>query len=679
MSGRPFGFAQGRLRNGRPRRGRVADPGATPESPARSPRGERASAPARRGIRGRAIGLAFALIPPMVLYMVYSSWAGSGTGALDSLLSSAVAGLSILVGLNLALRRVRPAWALSGAEVLALYVVLVITIGLSAGVWDWGGSVATVIAWPIWNASHENQWYEMMWPHLPMWLTIGDREVLRGFFLGDSSPYQRDILLAWLRPATWWTAWSVGLLWVSLCLNVIVRRRWSREEQLPFPMTILPLQMTEPRMGLFGSPLWWVGAVVSAGIAIINLLARFVPTVPSIPVGVDLTLQLANNRPWDALRTGYLGWSPWHVALCYLMPVDLAFSMIVFNLFWRAEYVVTRLLGWTTSPYGGFPYADQQTIGGYVALMLSVIWLDRHYLAQVLRKAAGLRSLADDREEAFSYRVAVLGALGGLAFLWSFLGRAGMGSGVALSFLLLYFVMALAMSRMRAHLGPPNHEMYGAMPEFALTEFPGTRALGPRALATLALMRPYMGEQRPNPAPAQLEALRMAERAAINPRALGWLMMAIVPFGMACYFWASLQVGYRVGLGTARVDQDIIVVARQASDKLDAWLRSPGGPNWGGVEAIGVGFLGTVALMAVKLQFPAWPLHPVAFPLAFSYPIDAMTPAMIASWLIKTLLLRYGGLRAHRRALPLFLGLLVGSATVGLLQSIAFHLLGVRA
>ena len=81
--------------------------------------------------------------------------------------------------------------------------------------------------------------------------------------------------------------------------------------------------------------------------------------------------------------------------------------------------------------------------------------------------------------------------------------------------------------------------------------------------------------------------------------------------------------------------------------------------------------------MAVKLRFPAWPLHPVAFPLAFCFPIDAMLPAIIVSWLIKLLLLRYGGLRAHRKALPFFLGLLVGSATMSLVQSIVFRIAGV--
>jgi hypothetical protein len=46
--------------------------------------------------------------------------------------------------------------------------------------------------------------------------------------------------------------------------------------------------------------------------------------------------------------------------------------------------------------------------------------------------------------------------------------------------------------------------------------------------------------------------------------------------------------------------------------------------------------------------------------------------------LVKLLLLRYGGLRAHRTALPIFLGLLAGDATVSFLLEIAFPIIGQR-
>jgi hypothetical protein len=49
---------------------------------------------------------------------------------------------------------------------------------------------------------------------------------------------------------------------------------------------------------------------------------------------------------------------------------------------------------------------------------------------------------------------------------------------------------------------------------------------------------------------------------------------------------------------------------------------------------------------------------------------------MVIAWGAKALLLRYGGLRTHRRALPFFLGLIVGSATMALIQSLVFRALG---
>jgi hypothetical protein len=118
-------------------------------------------------------------------------------------------------------------------------------------------------------------------------------------------------------------------------------------------------------------------------------------------------------------------------------------------------------------------------------------------------------------------------------------------------------------------------------------------------------------------------------------------------------------------------------VCRQGSDKLDFWLHDPGDANWSGVQAIGLGFAITVLLMMIKLRFPMWPLHPLAFPLAFSWTIDSLLPAVFVTWLAKALLLRYGGLRAHRRAFPFFLGLIVGSGTISFLQLLLFRALGI--
>ena len=645
----------------RPERARVNPPSALGRRPA--------------PLRARAFLLILLLVPPVVFLMVWADWLVGGDGALDSLIGAAVAIITLLATLNLALQRWRPAWAFSPGELIAVYVAIAMSVGLTGSVWCWGGNIAPTIAYPIWMASPANQWDHLLLPNLPPGLTVADRDALEGFMIGHSTPYRLDVLRAWAQPALWWTAWVAAVLWVVLCFSVIVRRRWSQEEKLPFPLTAVPLHLAEPRQRLFGSPLWWLGLGLSSALGLLGVLNLFLPSLPTVTTYLDLTNFLTNNRPWDAIRTTSLSWSPWDIGLSYLMPVDLAFSLLVFNLLWRAEYVGARLGGWLTNAWGGFPYGDQQVIGAYLSLMAVVFWLDRRYLSQVLRRALGLPSAADDSGEAFTYRAAVFGGLAGLLFLWWFLFRAGMSTLIALPFLALLFLMISAMLRMRAHIGPPSHWMYGTMPEFVLTQFPGTRAIGPRGLGLIALLRPFMYEQNSHPAPIQLEALRMADQAAFSPRLLVLVMVAVVPLTMLSYFWASLHVGYDYGLA-GKAYQDMVFVCRQTSDKLDDWLRAPGAPNWSGVEAIGLGFTVTAALMYLKLRFPLWPLHPVAFPLAFSWTIDSMIPAVAATWTFKVLLLRYGGLRAHRRALPFFLGLLAGDAALSLLNTLCRCLIG---
>jgi hypothetical protein len=68
----------------------------------------------------------------------------------------------------------------------------------------------------------------------------------------------------------------------------------------------------------------------------------------------------------------------------------------------------------------------------------------------------------------------------------------------------------------------------------------------------------------------------------------------------------------------------------------------------------------------------------VAFPIAISAVVQSLTLTLFVTWLIKALLLRYGGLKAHRRALPFFLGLLAGGAAEAMLRRTLSLVLGVN-
>lgn len=625
-----------------------------------------------------AIGLV--LTPLNVFFVVKATLAVGGfrfTGR-HSLFVNTVAVLFLLTLVNQWLKRRRVPWAFGAGELLTIYLMLGMSTGLVSSAFDLGNSLATTITYPFWFATKENRWQELLWPALPPWLTVRDREVLAGFYLGDASLYGGAVIRAWAGPALWYAGFVGALMWVCLCLNSVVRRRWEDEEKLPFPLTVLPMQMVEERVGLFRNRLWWLGVGLSLGLGLWNALAGLAPSLPSIPLAYDYSAYVENRPPWSFMRWTAFEWQPFALGLCYLIPLDLAFSLFVFDLFWMAEYVLSGHLGWSVSQWSGFPYGDQQTAGSFVALLVAASWLDRKYLVEVLRRALGLPSLLqEDGREAFGYRFALLGSLMGLASLAWFLARGGIQAWVVLAFLAIYFPTALVISRLRAQLGPPTHQLGASMPNWILPALIGTRTLGARTMGMFAVLLPFLQEQRNNPTPIQLEAFKMAEGGRMERPRIALALALVPPLAMLCYFWAYLHVGYQMGLASKVTFYPHLHVPRLGTSILDEAIRYPSDTDVSASLAMGFGLVFTLVLMFLKLQFAWWPLHPVAFPIGLASTIQAMTVAIFVTWLCKALLLRYGGLAAHRRALPFFLGLLAGGAAEAMLRRCLSLLLGV--
>lgn len=72
-----------------------------------------------------------------------------------------------------------------------------------------------------------------------------------------------------------------------------------------------------------------------------------------------------------------------------------------------------------------------------------------------------------------------------------------------------------------------------------------------------------------------------------------------------------------------------------------------------------------VALLGVARQrFAGWPLHPLGYAIANTNSMDYMWMPFLIAWMLKAVLLRYGGMRLYRAALPFFLGLILGDYVV---------------
>jgi len=93
-------------------------------------------------------------------------------------------------------------------------------------------------------------------------------------------------------------------------------------------------------------------------------------------------------------------------------------------------------------------------------------------------------------------------------------------------------------------------------------------------------------------------------------------------------------------------------------------------PNVFCLICMGAGLILVLLLTAGRLTFPKWPLHPVLLLTWATEPLNRMCGAFLVGWLIKVLVVKYGGRGGFQRLKPLIMGLIAGEVMGAILPSI---------
>jgi hypothetical protein len=98
--------------------------------------------------------------------------------------------------------------------------------------------------------------------------------------------------------------------------------------------------------------------------------------------------------------------------------------------------------------------------------------------------------------------------------------------------------------------------------------------------------------------------------------------------------------------------------------------------NYNQIGHLIFGFCLFFLLQYMCMTFTWWPLHPVALMFVGTWYCHQLWVSVFIGWLIKALILRYGGSRVYRNAAPFFIGLVMGE-----ILSVAFWVAvsGIRA
>lgn len=631
------------------------------------------------GLTPRSLVLGLLLTVLTDLWIHYAELIMSGVQGHSAIAATAtpVGAVTLLfgvAGVNLLLRRALPQTCLTPAEMLIVYVMITTSTVLSSS-GQLHFLVPTIVA-SYHYATDANAWASTFHRFVPSWLAQTNPEVLDGFYKGKTTPPWA----LWAPQLGVWIGFLLMLSFATLCLVSLMRRQWVDREKLSFPTVALPLAILETAgdehgRSVFRQPLFWFGAAIPFCIALINTLALNDPKFPLVSLRADLDLaqlpSVVSSPPWNAMGRTPLSFYPFVIGVAYFIPVEVTFSGWFFFLLTRAENVVGAALnldaGMTGTQRATFPFIGQQGAGAFLALALVPLWLARSYLKEIFAAAfGGPKGDTDDSEEAMSYRAAFIGLLVATAGMIGFCIAGGMQPLIATLLVVLALCYMVAATRIRAETG--NAWLFGPEVDVnhLLTRTFGTGLLTPADLTMLAFMRPVLAnfDLRCLPMPHQLEALKMADAVGASRRRTFIAICISTAIGLTASFVIALLLWHGYG-AEAKTDAWRTSMGRQPFENLVSLLRNPTAPDLRGLAAIGGGFGFTAAMMFLRARFLWWPLHPVGYAMANTNTMTSTWFPFLLAWLMKTLVLRYGGAELYRKTVPFFLGLIAGDLLGG--------------
>lgn len=617
------------------------------------------------GLAGRSAVIALLALIGSGLWLQRSEMVSHGAQIGESVpVVPAVAALLVLTLLAPLLRRVSRALTLSQGQVLLVYVFLCVAVSMSSvGVARMLFPAVTALQY---FATPEND-FERFQHHIPAWLTPKDPEVVREMY--EASRDERVPWRAWAVPLSFWTLFFLAWFVTMLCTITLFRRQWVDRERLTFPIVHLAMDMSDQgggRLvgGFFRNPIMWAGFALAALYNVSNILNAWNPGVPALGRAYDIGA-LFTERPLSAIRPLSMAWRPENLGLGFLVSTEITLSVWVFYLLLRMSNVVATGAGYEIA---GFPFDQEQATGAYLALGIFLIWVSRHHLGSVLRKAFGDAPDVDDTGEPMPYRIAVIGAAAGFVGMIIFAMRAGMWLWTAGLYFGLVLLFALVYARARAEAGAamvwlfPFYQ-HKRMMLYALGSEPFARGGNWANLTIFSMLffcsRGYFQSMMAY----QIESQKIATEARLRPRMVSWWLIASLVLGLMVAYHIHLSAYYTHGCnileGGTTAGGYRTALARQEFEQLVAYTKGHVPPDQARTSAMFSGFLVTVLLVVLRSLFLRFPLHPLGFAMVASYGGPLWGPFLIV-WIIKTLVLKLGGMRLYRQLIPFFLGIVIG-------------------
>ncbi len=601
---------------------------------------------------------------PYAVHVLHASYL-----ALDFSTPGAMALMFVLVAvLNPLLGRIRAAWRLEPAELLVVYSMLI----LASAVVEMGLSsqLLPIIATPAYYSTPENHFDTLFMDRLPPGVVLHDVEAAKRFFEG--APRAAIDWRAWLPVLVVWSPMLISLYAVMIAAMVVFRRQWDDRERLAYPLTQVPLALVDRQTPLLRQRLMWVGFAIPFFFGSLQALHFYIPAVPTFNMAVPLKVFGQYGSLTLRLSFPMLGFF-------FLVNLDAAFSLWLFNILFfvvaslmkKVGYEFTVNLGIYGTPFALYKYLGW---GAMTALVGGITFMARDHLRDVWRKAVRRAPEVDDSGEAMSYRAAVWTILVGCVVMSLWLNWSGLSYGIAWYFLAMAMLFFIGLTRVVVESGLAEAVAPLIAPGAVVGTF-GSGALGARGHAAMALTYVYTSDIRTYVMASAATSLKLYHTAGMKGRSLFWVMVLGVAVGAGVSLWATLAMAYRYG-GATMNSWFFVRGPQTPYEWLAKMLTVPEEVNQFGLFMAVLGGAVMIGLMVARQTFWWWPLHPVGWAIGSVWIMDQLWFTCFLAWAIKSLLVKYGGLKLYRSARPLAIGLILGQFTANFVWAVVDHFTG---
>jgi len=628
----------------------------------------------------------------------------------------------------------RPSGGLPTGSLLLIYAMMLVAAGIPS--FGLTGLLIPYIAGPFYFASAENHYADTLLPYLPTWLHPRSQaamtQLYEGVRPGEPIPWSQ-----WIGPLFYWTLLAAGVYLAFFGLSAILRRRWVDEEKLVFPLVQLPLGLAQYETDTFRAfpallrnRTMWCFFAMPFALHTLNGLHYHYPLIPAVNVHLFSLDTYLKGKPWTALSPLWVRFLFSIIALAYLLPQELSFSLWVFFFYFLIQQVIGEALGRPMPAVQAYPvraFVAHQMIGGILVYGVGNVLTARLHLRRVWQEAwgwvggvgshqsavgrngsraggagegvcrAGSLSPAPPegrgtetapysgpegardgtralQQEPMPYGLAVALVVVGFVLICGWGGAAGATVWLTGLLFALFFVVHLVAVRLVCD-GGMLYVQHPFRPVNMLLAAVGSRALGPQRLAILVLFdHLFMLDNRSPLMPQIMQGHKLGELGGLSqPRLTGLMALSVVVAVVSSYV-SYLRLMYRYG-GLMLHQWFTTYYAKNLYCTWTSHLITGGEPATPlAFVTMALGGLSMAGLMTMHRTFLWWPLHPIGYLMGASWPMINFWFPVLLGWVAKTTILWLGGAKLYRRLIPAFLGFILaelGSAGLWVLIDFA--------